>query len=157
VLLPMSLSYMVTSQLSGRIANKLGPRVPMTAGMGLMGLGLLVLALIPLNDSLVLIESGLLAIGCGLGLNVGPMNAVAVANVPAARSGTASGLVNTARMVGATLGVAVLGAVFATHVAQGVGTQGLAPAYLVGGIAELIGAAVAFAFIRCDSLRRAAQ
>ena len=157
VLLPMSLSYMVTSQLSGRIANKLGPRVPMTAGMGLMGLGLLVLALIPLNDSLVLIESGLLAIGCGLGLNVGPMNAVAVANVPAARSGTASGLVNTARMVGATLGVAVLGAVFATHVAQGVGTQGLAPAYLVGGIGELIGAAVAFAFIRCDSLRRAAQ
>jgi hypothetical protein len=44
----------------------------MTAGMVLMGLGLLVLALIPLNDSLVLIESGLLAMGCGLGLNVGP-------------------------------------------------------------------------------------
>jgi hypothetical protein len=85
------------------------------------------------------------------------MNAVAVANVPAARSGTASGLVNTARMVGATLGVAVLGAVFATHVAQGVGTQGLATAYLVGGIGELIGAVVAFAFIRGDSLRRPAQ
>jgi len=157
VLLPMSLSFMITSQLSGSIANKLGPRVPMTAGMALTGVGLLMLALIPLNDSLVLIETGLLAIGCGLGLNVGPMNAVAVANVPAARSGTASGLVNTARMVGATLGVAVLGAVFAMHVAQGVGTQGLAPAYLVGGIGELIGAAVAFAFIRCDSLRRPAQ
>ena len=62
-LLPMSLSYMVTSQLSGRIANKLGPRVPMTAGMGLMGLGLLMLALIPFNDSLALIETGLLAMG----------------------------------------------------------------------------------------------
>ena len=129
-LLPMSVSYMLTAQLSGRIANKLGPRVPMTAGMGLMGLGLLMLALIPLNDSLVLIESGLLAIGCGLGLNVGPMNAVAVANVSAARSGTASGLINTARMIGATLGVAVLGAVFAMHVAQSVGTRGLAAAYL---------------------------
>lgn len=125
----------------------------MTAGMGLMGLGLLMLALIPFNDSLVLIESGLLAMGFGLGLNVGPMNAVAVANVPAARSGTASGLINTARMVGATLGVAVLGAVFAMHVAEGVGTRGLATAYFVGGIGELIGAAVAFAFIRCDSLR----
>jgi MFS family permease len=146
VLLPMSLSYMVTSQLSGRIANKLGPRVPMTAGMGLMGLGLLMLALIPFNDSLVLIGSGLLA-----------MNAVAVANVPAARSGTASGLINTARMIGATLGVAVLGAVFAMHVAEGLGTRGLAIAYFTGGIGELIGAAVAFAFIRCDSLRRPAQ
>ena len=157
VLLPMSLSFMITSQLSGPIANKLGPRVPMTAGMALMGLGLLMLALIPLNDSLVLIETALLAIGCGLGLNVGPMNAVAVANVPATRSGTASGLLNTARMVGATLGVAVLGAVFAMHVAEGVGTRGLAPAFLGGGIGELIGAAVAFAFIRCDSLRRPAQ
>jgi len=156
-LLPMSVSYMLTAQLSGRIANKLGPRVPMTAGMGLMGLGLLMLALIPLNDSLVLIESGLLAIGCGLGLNVGPMNAVAVANVSAARSGTASGLINTARMIGATLGVAVLGAVFAMHVAQSVGTRGLAAAYLGGGIGELIGAAVAFTFIRSDSLRRPAQ
>jgi EmrB/QacA subfamily drug resistance transporter len=157
VLLPMSLSFMITAQVSGRIANKLGPRVPMTAGMGLMGLGLLMLALIPFNDNLLLIESALLAIGCGLGLNVGPMNAVAVANVPAARSGTASGLINTARMVGATLGVAVLGAVFAMHVGEGVSTRGLAPAYIGGGIGELIGAAVAFAFIRRDSLRRPAQ
>jgi hypothetical protein len=128
----------------------------MTAGMGLMGLGLLMLALIPFNDSLVLFGSGLLAMGCGLGLNVGPMNAVAVANVPAVRSGTASGLINTARMIGATLGVAVLGAVFAMHVAAGIGTWGLATAYFIGGIGELIGAAVAFAFIRCDSLRRPA-
>jgi MFS family permease len=156
-LLPMSLSFMVTSQFSGPIANKLGPRVPMTAGMALMGLGLLMLALIPFNDSLALIETALFAIGCGLGLNAGPMNAVAVANVPVARSGTASGLINTARMVGATLGVAVLGAVFAMHVFQGVGTRGLTPAYAGGGIGELIGAAAAFAFIRRDSLQRTAQ
>jgi Glutathione S-transferase, N-terminal domain len=64
-----------------------------------------------------------------------------------------TGLINTARMVGATLGVAVLGAVFAMHVTQDAGTQGLAPAYLGGGIGELIGAAAAFAFIRHDSLR----
>jgi MFS family permease len=157
LLLPMSLSYALTSQLSGRIANNLGPRFPMTAGMGLMGAGLLMLALIPLNDSLVLIESGLLVMGCGLGLYVGPMNAVAVANVPAVRSGTASGLINTARMIGATLGVAVLGAMFAMHVADGIGTRGLAIAYFGGGISELIGAVVAFAFIRSDSLRQPAQ
>ena len=59
-------------------------------------------------------------------------------------------------MIGATLGVAVLGAMFAMHVADGVGTRGLAIAYFVGGIGELIGAVVAFAFIRSDSLRRPA-
>jgi len=157
-LLPMSVTFLVVSQLSGKIANEFGPRVPMTAGMAMMGTGLFMLALISVNDSLALIEASLLVIGCGLGLNTGPVNAVAVANVPAARSGTASGLVNTARMVGATLGVAILGAVFAMF-SGGISDSGhiiagLAPAYVCGGIGEMIGAWAAFMFIRHDSLRQ---
>lgn len=156
-LLPMSVAFVVVSQLSGKIANEVGPRLPMTAGMAMMGAGLFMLALIPLNDSLFLIEAALLVIGCGLGLNTAPVNGVAVANAPVARSGTASGLVNTARMVGATLGVAILGAVFATF-AGGIGdgshiVAGLAPAYIGGGIGEMIGAVAAFVFIRHDSLQ----
>lgn len=157
-LLPASVTFFIVSQFAGRIANAYGPRPPMTAGMALMGTGLFMLALIPLNDSLALIEGALLVIGCGLGLNTAPVNAVAVANVPAARSGTASGLVNTARMVGATLGVAVLGAVFAVFAAgTGQGSHivtGLAPAYIGGGIGEMIGAVAAFVFIRHDSLQQ---
>ena len=160
-LLPMSVAFVVVSQLSGKIANAFGPRLPMTLGMAMMGTGLFMLALIPLNDSLVLVEAALLVIGCGLGLNTGPVNAVAVANVPAARSGTASGLVNTARMVGATLGVAVLGAVFAMF-ASGTGdgshiVAGLVPAFIGGGIGEMIGAAAAFTFIRHGSLQQASK
>jgi MFS transporter, DHA2 family, methylenomycin A resistance protein len=154
-LLPLSVAFVVVSQLSGRIANEFGPRVPMTSGMAMMGLGLFMLALIPLNDSVFLIEAALLVIGCGLGLNTAPVNAVAVANVPAARSGTASGLVNTARMVGATLGVAVLGAVFAMFAGAGSHlVAGLTPAYIGGGIGEMIGAVAAFVFIRRDSLQQ---
>jgi MFS transporter, DHA2 family, methylenomycin A resistance protein len=156
-LLPMSVAFVIVSQLSGRIVNAFGPRLPMTAGMAMMGAGLFMLALIPLNDSIILIESALLVIGCGLGLNTAPVNAVAVASVPAARSGTASGLVNTARMTGATLGVAVLGAVFAMFAGSGDGghlAAGLAPAYIGGGIGEMAGAVAAFLFIRHDSLRQ---
>ena len=160
-LLPMSVTFMIVSQLSGKIANEFGPRLPMTAGMTMMGTGLFMLALIPINDSLLLVEAALLVIGCGLGLNTGPVNAVAVANVAAARSGTASGLINTARMVGATLGIAVLGAVFAMF-AGGAGpgshiVAGLAPAYIGGGIGEMIGAVAAFTFIRHGSLRHQAS
>ena len=158
-LLPMSVAFVVVSQLSGRIANRFGPRLPMTAGMASMGTGLFMLAMIPLTDSFVLIEAALLVIGCGLGLNTAPVNAVAVANVPAARSGTASGLVNTARMVGATLGVAVLGAVFAVFAgsadASGHIVSGLVPAYIGGGIGEMLGAIAAFAFIGRGSLNPA--
>lgn len=150
-LLPMSVTYVIVSQWSGRIVNAYGPRLPMTLGMALMGTGLFMLALIPLSHSLLLVEAALLALGCGLGLNTAPLNAVAVANVPTARSGMASGLLNTARMVGATLGVAVLGAIFATF-AGGDAAAGLAPAFIGGGIGEMLGAAAAFTFIRRDSL-----
>jgi hypothetical protein len=65
----------------------------------------------------------------------------------------ASGLLNTARMVGATLGVAVLGAIFAMFASGSGGVAaGLAPAFIGGGIGEMLGAAAAFAFIRRDSL-----
>jgi DHA2 family methylenomycin A resistance protein-like MFS transporter len=121
----------------------------MTAGMALMGTGLVLLALIPLINSLFLIEAALLIIGCGLGLNTGPVNSVAVTNVPKARAGTASGLVNAARMAGATLGVAVLGALFAVFSGGPSGMAGGLPAAFLGGAAaELFGAAVALAFIR---------
>lgn len=155
-LLPMSVTFVIVSQLSGKIANAYGPRLPMTLGMAMMGLGLFMLALIPLDHSLLLIEAALLVIGCGLGLNTAPVNGVAVANVAAARSGTASGLVNTARMVGATLGVAVLGAIFATVAGGSPDAShviaGLPAAFIVGGIGEMLGAAAAFTFIRRNSL-----
>jgi MFS transporter, DHA2 family, methylenomycin A resistance protein len=147
-LLPMSVAFVLVSQLSGRITNTVGPRVPMTAGMALMGMGLVLLALVPLTNSLILIEAALLIIGCGLSLNTGPVNSVAVTNVPQARAGTASGLFNTARMAGATLGVAVLGALFAVFSGGPSGMAGGLPAAFLGGAAvELIGAAVALAFI----------
>jgi hypothetical protein len=60
--------------------------------------------------------SGLFAIGAGPGLITGPILTVAVSNVPSERSGTSSGLVNVGRMVGATLGVAILGSIFGAHV-----------------------------------------
>lgn len=90
--------------------------------------------------------------GVGLGLNTAPVNSVAVANAPSERSGTASGLLNTARMVGATLGVAILGAVFAHFAGQEARAPGFMPglraALGIGGAAELAGALVAFRFIR---------
>lgn len=113
-LLPLSVLYVIVSHRSGPLATRFGARAAMTGGMALMGVGNLLLSLVTARTSLVAIEIDLAILGVGLGLNTGPVNSVAVASVPPARSGTASGLLNTARMVGATLGVAILGAVFAS-------------------------------------------
>ena len=157
-LLPMSVAFVAVSQLVGHLNNRFGPRIVMTAGMACMGLGALMLAFIGDGTSLIAIELEMIVVGIGLGLNTAPVNGVAVAALPPERSGTASGLVNTSRMVGATLGVAILGALFAAYAGQhaqaGPGIlPGLRAAMSGGGAAELLGAVVALAFIRSDSLK----
>jgi MFS transporter, DHA2 family, methylenomycin A resistance protein len=151
-LLPMSVAFVIVSQASGYVVDRFGARFAMTAGMSLMGTGLLMLAGIGAATHLAPVETALLVIGVGLGLNTGPVVGVAVGSVPAARSGTASGLVNTARMIGATLGIAMLGALFAAFAGQaaqdGPGfLPGLRAAYLGGAVGELLGAAIAFVCI----------
>jgi EmrB/QacA subfamily drug resistance transporter len=156
-LLPMSVSFVIVSQLVGHLTNNLGPRIVMTAGMACMGVGALMLSRIAPDTSLVLIGVALFVVGIGLGLNTAPVNGVAVAAVPPNRSGTASGVLNTARMVGATLGVAILASIFAAYACQeatmGAGfLPGLRAALTGSGAAELLGAVIAFAFITRNSL-----
>jgi predicted lipid-binding transport protein (Tim44 family) len=68
-------------------------------------------------------------------------------------------LLNTGRMIGATMGIAILGALFAAFAGQDAAAgegflPGLRAAMLVGGSAELVGAVIAFAFIRSSSLKK---
>jgi MFS family permease len=156
-LLPLPISFFVVSQFAGYLNNRLGPRVVMTAGMACMGIGALALACINEATGLWYIEAALMVVGVGLGLNTAPVNGVAVAALPPERSGTASGVLNTSRMVGATLGIAILGAIFAAHAGQdasaGVGfLPGLRAALIGSGVAELIGAVIAFVFIGRDAM-----
>jgi EmrB/QacA subfamily drug resistance transporter len=158
-LVPMSVVFVIVSQFSGRLMQRAGARLMMVGGMACMGAGLVLLTTIGQDTGIVMIEAALVVIGVGLGLNTGPVNAVAVASLSAARSGTASGLLNTARMIGATLGIAVLGAVFAVHAGEnspeGMIT-GLRLAYAGGAASTLAGAVVAALFTRADSARQQA-
>ncbi|MEJ0076452.1 MAG: MFS transporter [Alphaproteobacteria bacterium] len=155
LLLPMSLSFVIVAQLSGWLTNRIGPRLMLCGGMGGMGLGMLMMAFAIGSDALLPLEAALLVIGVGLGLNTAPVQNVAVASVPQERAGTASGLVNTARMVGATLGVAVLGLLFAVHGGAGDAAAGYWLPFIVGGCcAELLGVVLAVLFINDDVLKK---
>jgi EmrB/QacA subfamily drug resistance transporter len=158
-MLPMSVSFIIVSQAAGKLGGLFGARWVMSAGLGCMGGGLLLLTQVTAVPDLRLVEAALLIIGIGLGLNTAPVNAVAVAAVPRHRAGTASGLVNTLRMIGATLGIAVLGAIYAVYAHTGSPEHtitGLRLAYLGGAAVELSGAVVAFLFIGADALDRKA-
>ncbi len=148
----MALTFVAVSPFSGVLLLRMGERAMTAGGVAIIGLGLLLIAVTTLAASLPAAEIGLVMTGLGMGLATGPLMGVAVAAVPVAGSGTASALINVARMVGATLGVAVLGAVFALgHNAL----QGLETGIFLGGAVQLAGAAWAWNSISTAGRRRA--
>jgi MFS transporter, DHA2 family, methylenomycin A resistance protein len=146
-LLPLPAVFVVLSPLAGRLVNRLGPRLPMAAGMTLMGTGLAMYAAVGGDGPLPLTEVAFVITGTGLALNTGPVVGVAVSAVAPRLAGLASGIANLARMLGAALGVAVQGTALAvaghgaTHGASF--TAGLRAALLVGCAAEVAGAVIA--------------
>jgi len=134
-LVPMALVFAIISPFSGALQARLGTRFMTGGGVAIIGSGLLTVGIAAGLSSLAGAEVGLTLTGFGMGLSTGPLSGVAVGAVAAARSGTAAALLNVARMVGATLGVAGLGAIFAQH---GGGTEGLRLAMLLGGAVQIV-------------------
>ncbi|KWV48860.1 MFS transporter [Bradyrhizobium macuxiense] len=144
-LLPMSLVFIVVSPLSGALSEKLGIRVVTSGGVTLMGIGLLLIGLGGLQSNIATAGFGLAMTGLGLGLAAGPLSAMAVGHVTTARAGTAAALINVARISGATIGVAVLGACYA---APGGGEHGLWLSMIAGSLVQFAGAGVAWMVTR---------
>lgn len=140
-LVPMAAIFAVVSPFSGALTEKCGTRATTSGGVALIGCGLCLLAAGAGARTVAPAVLGLSVTGLGMGIATGPLFAVAVGAVAPARSGTAAALINVARMVGATIGVAVLGAVFAAF--DG-GATGLRLAMTLGGAVQLAGAAVAW-------------
>lgn len=156
-LLPMSLTFFLVSPVAGRLATSVGPRALIGCGMALTGLGMLLLSSPSIRAGYGPIAAALFAVGLGLGLITGPIATAAMANASAVRSGLSSGLVNMGRMVGATLGVATLGVLFGGRIEAAARDvpqflHGMHNAFLMGGAAELAGAAIALIWFRRDSL-----
>lgn len=140
-LMPMALIFVAVSPVSGMLSNHLGVRFMTSGGVSIISCGLLLIGLTAHRSSIGPTEFGLALTGLGMGLATGPLMGEAVGAVAAIRSGTASALINVARMVGATTGVAILGAVFA--IIHG-GPDGLRVAMLLGGGVQLFCAALAW-------------
>jgi EmrB/QacA subfamily drug resistance transporter len=140
-LIPMALVFVIVSPFSGKLTERFGVRFTTAGGVAIVGVGLLLIGATAGQASLLCAEIGLALTGVGMGLATGPLMGEAVGAVAAARSGTASALINVARMVGATVGVASLGAVYAVF--KG-GPEGLRFAMILGGAAQLSGATFAW-------------
>ena len=111
--LPMMVTGLVLTPFSARIVEKFGSRLPITGGLGMMAVGLLVLGLLPSTAPFWLLSSLMVFIGLGGPLVMPPTIAVLLNVVPSHQAGTASGVFNTSRQVGGALAIAVFGALVA--------------------------------------------
>ncbi|MBI5106199.1 MAG: MFS transporter, partial [Solirubrobacterales bacterium] len=147
--LPMTVSIMVSAQVAGRLTGRFGPGRVLTAGMALVAVGMVGLSWVPVDGSYagdVLAPSVITA--TGLGLTFVSVTIAATMGVEGREAGLASGLVNTSRQVGGSIGLALL-ATFATQRTADVAgtmsqaaalTEGFQRAFLVGAGFAAIGA-----------------
>ena len=123
--LPMSLTTFGVSIPIGRVLHKASPRLLIGAGLLLIAAGALGQAVIRTGSGWAVEVPGLILVGLGAGLVLGPLSATAMAAVPGPHAGMAAGAVNTFRQLGYAFGVAVLGEVFRGGLQHTAG-QGLA-------------------------------
>jgi EmrB/QacA subfamily drug resistance transporter len=108
----------VVAPISGALSDRIGSRGLATVGMLLLAAGLVCLAMLVTNGTLVSIAAALALIGLGVGVFVSPNNSALMGAAPRHRQGIAAGVLATARNVGMVLGVGFAGAVFTTVLAH---------------------------------------
>lgn len=93
---------------SGLLFSRFDPRVPMVAGLGLVGASLIFQSHITLDSSTWDVVWPTMLRGMGMGLAFPSLNQTALAAIPIKRVGQASGLFNVTRQLGGSVGIAGL-------------------------------------------------
>jgi DHA2 family methylenomycin A resistance protein-like MFS transporter len=113
--LPMTGLVALLNPFAARLMVQYGNVSMIAAGQLIMAVGLAGLWLLPGDAPTLLVALVMVPVGVGGSFTVPPIIALVMDHVPAETAGTASGVINTARQVGGSLGVAIYGALLAGH------------------------------------------
>lgn len=105
------LTFVVIAPVSGRISDRIGSRMPATAGMAVTAVGLFLLSAMDGDSPFLLTITGLVVTGVGMATFVTPNNSEMLGAAPNGRKGIASGILATARLVGLSTGIGMAGAI----------------------------------------------
>jgi hypothetical protein len=114
--LPLTLFAFIVPLATRTVVAKIPARVPLTIGLTLVGVGLLLMRGAKPDSDWTTLLAGFIVSGIGIGLSNPSIASTALGVVPAARSGMASGINNTMRIAGVSTGIAALGAVFQSKI-----------------------------------------
>jgi len=112
--LPATIVIIIMGPLAGRLTDRVGPRPLMTLGLLLVSAALLSQSRLGVHSGYGVLLPGFILMGLGMGLVMSPMSTAAMNAVDRTKSGAASGVLSMSRMVGGSVGLAVMGALVAT-------------------------------------------
>jgi EmrB/QacA subfamily drug resistance transporter len=121
--LPITLVSFFVAPLSARAAERIPVRVLMGAGLILVGIGLMLMRGLEVGGAWTALLAGFIVAGIGIGMVNPSIASTAIGVVAPARAGMASGINTTFRQVGIATGVAGLGAVFQSRIADYLSTH----------------------------------
>jgi predicted MFS family arabinose efflux permease len=110
--LPATLMIVLIAPIAGRLTDRIGARIPIAVGLTLTAGALVWLTQIDPSTTYSDLFGSFILMGIGMALVMSPMSTAAMNAVADAKAGIASGILSMNRMVGGTLGIAVIGAVF---------------------------------------------
>lgn len=112
LLTPWPIATMLLAPIAGRLIERFHAGLLGAIGLGLFAIGLFGLALLPAQPSYWAICLSMFISGAGFGLFQSPNNHTIISSAPRNRSGGASGMLGTARLVGQTTGAALVALAF---------------------------------------------
>ena len=111
-LTPLAIVIAIASPLMGKLAARIGGRLPLTAGPLVVGAGMLLATRIGAEGSYVLtVLPAVLVLACGMALAVAPLTSTVLNSVDQRHAGTASGLNSAVARTGGLIATALLGSV----------------------------------------------
>ena len=113
-LLPVASCVAIASILGARLAVRLGTKLVVASGLTLMAAFYLWVTTTSATTSYVTIAAQMVVLGTGMGLTSAPATEAIMGVVPKAKAGVGSAVNDATRLLGGTLGVAVIGSVYAS-------------------------------------------
>jgi MFS family permease len=141
----MTILIILIAPRAGALTDRVGSRWLVGGGMTLLSAMLFYYTQLGAHEAFWAILPGLLLGGVGMGMTMTPVTAAAMSAVAVDKAGVGSAVLNSARQVGGSLGIAVMGAIVASSSGY---LTGFHDALRVGALLCLAGAAVAVFAIR---------
>jgi EmrB/QacA subfamily drug resistance transporter len=111
---PIAVGLVLGGPISAKLAARIGTRNVVTAGLVVVAAALLLLSLADAGSGYGLIAASIVLLGFGMGTTMAPATESIMSSLPLAHAGVGSAMNDTVRMVGGTLGVAVLGSLLSS-------------------------------------------